>query len=146
MANGVVAESRLKEAVMDKHGVVHFEIYADDPEKLAGFYKDLFGWGIDAVPGMDYRFVKTVSTNEQGMPVAPGGINGGLTSRPMPEARFWLNYVNVDSVETSLHRAQQLGATAVRGKTAVPGMGWFAVLSDPQGNPFGLWQTDSAAQ
>lgn len=131
---------------MDKHGVVHFEIYADDPDKLAGFYKDLFGWGIESVPGMDYRFVKTVSTDGKGMPTTAGGINGGLTSRPMPEARFWLNYVNVDSVETSLSRAQQLGATEIRGKTPVPGMGWFAVLNDPQGNPFGLWQTDSTAK
>lgn len=131
---------------MEKHPVVHFEIYGDDPEKLAGFYKDLFGWGFDSVPGMDYRFVKTVPTDANGMPTAPGGINGGLTTRPMPEARFWLNYVDVQSVDTSLDRAQQLGATAIRGKTAVPGMGWFAIVSDPQGNPFGLWQTDSNAK
>jgi len=24
-------------------------------------------------------------------------------------------------------------------------MGWFAILSDPEGNPFALWQTDKAA-
>ena len=31
-------------------------------------------------------------------------------------------------------------------KTPVPGMGYFAILSDPQGNPFGLWQTDRQAR
>jgi predicted enzyme related to lactoylglutathione lyase len=25
-------------------------------------------------------------------------------------------------------------------------MGWFSILSDPQGNPFAMWQTDSAAK
>ena len=131
---------------MDKHGVVHFEIYADDPDTLAEFYKGMFGWTIDSVPGMDYRFVKTVATDERGMPTNPGGINGGLMKRPMPDARFWINYVNVDSVEESAKKAQQMGATINRPKSAVPGMGWFAIVSDPQGNPFGLWQTDPNAK
>ena len=132
---------------MDKHAVVHFEIYADDIDKLGEFYKGMFGWGVDSVPGMpDYRFVKTVATDERGMPTSPGGINGGLMKRPMPDVKFWINYVNVESVEQSLAKAQQLGATVSRPKSAVPGMGWFAILSDPQGNPFGLWQTDPNAK
>jgi predicted enzyme related to lactoylglutathione lyase len=28
---------------------------------------------------------------------------------------------------------------------AVPGMGWTAMLTDVDGNPFGLWQTDPSA-
>jgi predicted enzyme related to lactoylglutathione lyase len=27
----------------------------------------------------------------------------------------------------------------------VPNMGWFSTCKDPQGNEFGLWQTDSSA-
>jgi predicted enzyme related to lactoylglutathione lyase len=27
----------------------------------------------------------------------------------------------------------------------VPGMGWFATCTDPHGNEFGLWQTDTSA-
>jgi predicted enzyme related to lactoylglutathione lyase len=30
-------------------------------------------------------------------------------------------------------------------KMPVPGMGWFAQCKDPEGNSFGLWQTDSSA-
>jgi predicted enzyme related to lactoylglutathione lyase len=30
-------------------------------------------------------------------------------------------------------------------KTAVPQMGYFAVCQDPEGNPFGLWESDPAA-
>jgi len=29
--------------------------------------------------------------------------------------------------------------------TAVPQMGYFAVCQDPEGNPFGLWESDPAA-
>jgi predicted enzyme related to lactoylglutathione lyase len=27
----------------------------------------------------------------------------------------------------------------------VPGMGWFSICKDTEGNEFGLWQTDSDA-
>ena len=67
---------------MKTNGVVHFEIYARDAEKLAKFYSSLFDWTIEAMPGMDYRYVKTVETDAQGMPTKPGGINGGLIVRP----------------------------------------------------------------
>jgi len=29
------------------HTIVHFEIPANNPEKLSAFYKDLFGWKIE---------------------------------------------------------------------------------------------------
>jgi predicted enzyme related to lactoylglutathione lyase len=52
----------------------------------------------------------------------------------------------VDSIDTAAARAQKLGATVMKGKAAVPGMGWFAMLVDPQGNPFAIWQQDSQAK
>ena len=132
---------------MKKNSVAHFEIYADDPEKLQQFYTSLFDWSFEAVPGMDYRFVKTVDTDGRGMAAQPGGINGGMMKRPAGfNERAWVNYVNVESLEASVRRAESLGARVMKGKTAVPGMGWFAMLTDPQGNVFAMWQTDSAAK
>ena len=32
---------------MKKNPIVHFEIYADDPEKLGKFYSTLFDWSIE---------------------------------------------------------------------------------------------------
>ena len=34
--------------------VTHFEIFAEDPAKLADFYRELFGWAIEKAPGVDY--------------------------------------------------------------------------------------------
>ena len=31
------------------------------------------------------------------------------------------------------------------GKTPVPGMGWFAQLTDPEGNVIAVWETDPEA-
>jgi predicted enzyme related to lactoylglutathione lyase len=33
-----------------------------------------------------------------------------------------------------------------KGRSPVPGMGWLAMLVDPQGNEFALWQSDAAAK
>ena len=132
---------------MKKNSVAHFEIYADDPDKLEQFYTSLFDWTVERMPGMDYRLIKTVETDPKGMPTQTGGINGGLLKRPTGyEARAWVNYVNVESLDAAVDRAQKLGAKLMKGRSPVPGMGWFAMLTDPQGNPFALWQTDSNAK
>ena len=131
---------------MKKNGVVHFEIYARDAEKLAKFYSTLFDWTIEAMPGMDYHYVKTVETDAQNMPTRPGSINGGLVVRPAGfEDPGWINYVNVESLDPAVKRAQDLGAKVMKPRAPVPGMGWFAMLVDPQGNSFAMWERDEKA-
>jgi predicted enzyme related to lactoylglutathione lyase len=129
------------------HGVVHFEIPADDPEKLVDFYRNVFDWKIEKMPmggDMDYWTLSTVPTDDKGMPTEPGGINGGLMKRQAPEQGL-VNYINVESVDEYAAKAKAAGATVIVEKMAVPRMGYFAQLIDPQGNPFGIWQTDDSA-
>ena len=132
---------------MRKNFVAHFEIYADDPDKLEKFYTSLFDWTIQPVPGMDYRLIKTVDTDEKNMPTQAGGINGGMMKRPTGyDGKAWINYVTVESLESAVNRAKELGARVMKEKSPVPGMGWFAMLIDPQGNPLALWQPDKSAK
>ncbi len=126
--------------------VVHFEIYSDEHDKAARFYTSLFDWSANPLPGQDYQLIKAVDTDAKGMPAQPG-INGGLMKRPDGfNPRSWVSYVGVESVDRTLERAQQLGAKVTRPKAPVPGMGWFAMLVDPEGNSFAIWQTDSNAK
>lgn len=83
-------------------------------------------------------------------PDAAGGnggveLRGGLSPRPIPEPRGWVHYVSVESLDESIEQVQSLGGTIVRAKTAVPKVAWHAVVADPQGNPFALWQADPSA-
>jgi predicted enzyme related to lactoylglutathione lyase len=39
--------------------MTHFEICGTGPEKLAQFYRDVFGWQVEQMPGVDYWRVKT---------------------------------------------------------------------------------------
>ena len=57
-----------------------------------------------------------------------------------------MNYVNVPSLDNAVKRAQDLGAKITKGRAPVPGMGWFAMLVDPQGNHFAMWEQDAKAQ
>jgi uncharacterized protein len=132
------------------HTIVHFEIPADQPEKAAKFYRELFGWEInkwegssDQRDGFEYWMVRTVPTDEKGMPSRPG-VNGGLMRRMYPGQKL-VNYISVENVDDYVRRAEGLGAKVMMEKTPVPSMGWFAQLTDPEGNVFAVWETDSNA-
>ena len=63
------------------HTVVHFEIPADDIEKIRSFYQSLFGWKFAKYPGpTTYYLVETVPVDDNMMPVR-AGTNGGLYER-----------------------------------------------------------------
>jgi predicted enzyme related to lactoylglutathione lyase len=51
----------------------------------------------------------------------------------------------VEGMDEFLKKAETLGAKVLVPRNAVRGEGWFAVLLDPQNNPFGLWETDTSA-
>lgn len=130
------------------HTIVHFEIPADDPERAAKFYRELFGWTINkwegsAAGGMEYWMVQTVPTDDSGMPARPG-VNGGLMRRMFP-GQPPVNYISVENVNDFVRRAERLGAKMLMDKTPVPGMGWFAQLKDPEGNIFAVWELDPSA-
>jgi uncharacterized protein len=132
---------------MGKNPVAHFEIYADDPDALAQFYTSLFDWKIEPVPGMDYRMIATADRGSGGGTSQSAGINGGMLKRPAGyDPRAWVNYVTVGSLDQSAAKAVQLGARQTKGRAAVPGMGWFAMFVDPQGNNFALWEADTNAK
>ena len=118
--------------------VTHFEIYAEEPATLAGFYRQLFGWRFERTPGMDYWRIETGAVPER-------GLVGGLTYRPIAGARSWVHYVHVASLTDAVTEAERLGAVVLRPKTAVPKTAWYAVLADPEGNIFAIYQQDSAA-
>jgi predicted enzyme related to lactoylglutathione lyase len=127
--------------------VVHFEIHAEDPDRVVGFYAELFGWRFDKWAGpVDYWLV---TTGPDGQP----GINGGLIRRqgPRPVAagqpvNAYVCTVDVPDLDQYLARATHLGATVVVPRMPIPGVGWLAYVTDPDGNILGLTQADPAAR
>ena len=131
------------------HTIVHFEIPANDPEKLSVFYKNLFGWKIEKVPmqaegtqGGDYWMIETRAGTAQNMEKAMStpGANGGMMKKMVPN-QHPVNYVMVESVDEFSKKTESLGGKIIVPKTPIPEMGAFAVCLDPEGNPFGIFET-----
>lgn len=120
---------------MASNRIVHFEIPAQQPEALVKFYGALFGWKFQKAPfpGPEYWLCDTGTDNP--------GINGAIMQRQHPQ-QPWTNYVDVADIDAALAQAQKLGAKVALPRTAVPGVGAYAALIDPQGNICGLWQQE----
>ena len=119
------------------HTIVHFEIPADDVEKLKKFYSGLFGWKIEKTAGpVEYWMIETVPVDEKGNAVRPG-VNGGIMKRQHPEHKP-VNYVAVESIDDYLKKIEALGGKMIVSKMEVPGVGWWALALDPEGNQFAI--------
>jgi len=119
------------------HTIVHFEIPADDVEKIKKFYCGLFGWRIEKTPGpAEYWMIETVPVDEKGNAVRPG-VNGGIMKRQNPEHKP-VNYVAVESVDDYVKKIEALGGRMIVSKMEVPGVGWWALALDPEGNQFAI--------
>ncbi len=124
---------------MVDHTVVHFEIPADDLKKLSQFYSKLFGWKIVKMPGpTQYWGIQTVPVDKQGM-LLRNGVNGGMIKRQNSEHKP-VNYIAVESVDEYNKKIEELGGRIVVPKMEVPGVGWWALALDPDGNSFAIME------
>ena len=121
--------------------VVHFEIPYDDGDRARAFYAESFGWQIHLMPELQYTTVSTGPVTEQGMPVAPGYLNGGMFDRSNGPTNSPVVTVEVDDIDAALESVERHGGKAVVGRTAVGEMGFSAYFADPEGNVLGLWQS-----
>lgn len=121
---------------------VHFEISASDPEKTKEFYSKAFGWTFQQFPGdggMPYWMVTTGPDGEM-------GINGGIMQRQDGMQPGTTNVIGVESVDAAVETIKAAGGTITVEKMAVPGMGWAAYATDPDGNAFGVFEMDEQAK
>jgi predicted enzyme related to lactoylglutathione lyase len=122
--------------------VIHFEIHADDPERAAAFYGDLFGWTITQWQDQPYWLVSTGPADEP-------GIDGAILPRqgPRPEVGApvvgAVNTATIADIDASLAKAVSLGGTLALEKMAIPGVGTVAYVLDTEANVFGMLQPES---
>lgn len=119
--------------------VVHFEIQADDIERVKKFYQNVLGWKIEQMMtkdqgGMDYWGI----TTGEDVP----GINGGLYKRSEGDEKLYLYDCTIDvkNLDASMADVKANGGSIIKEKMEIPGVGFFAVAKDTEGNRFGLMQ------
>lgn len=120
---------------------VHFEMNFENLERAKEFYGTIFGWTFQQYgdPSMPYWLV---TTGPDGEP----GINGGFMGRMPGMQPGTVNTVGVENVDAAVESIKAAGGTIAMEKMAVPGMGWVAYATDPEGSLFGVFEMDSAAK
>ncbi len=116
--------------------VVHFEVMGHDKARLQGFFSKLFGWRIDSDNPMGYGVVAHSENHSAGGVGIGGGIFGDVPE-DMTGVTF---YVEVDDVDETLKRAEDLGGQRMMGPDQMAGGPVFGHLRDPEGHWIGLFQ------
>jgi predicted enzyme related to lactoylglutathione lyase len=114
--------------------IVHLEIPADDTGASREFWGSLFGWQFESFPGPSEYHMTRIADSQ-----------GGAITNMEPGKKGMRPYFSVEDIRAGAARVNELGGQAAE-PMPVPGMGWFATATDPQGNEFGLWQNDPSAQ
>ena len=113
------------------------ELGTGDTQKAGEFYSNVFGWTKQQFPGpMEY----TVFNNDD------KGIGGmyQITPEMGPIPPHWLVYFAVEDADAAVQKAAGLGANVIKPAEDIPGVGRFAILTDPQGAVFALLKPQPA--
>lgn len=127
-------------ADVDKYAPGSFcwiELATTDQNAAKTFYTSLFGWTVTDTPmgpGNDYSIFALHGRTSA----------AGYTLQPDQRARgvpvHWSLYIAVDNADQSAAKATQAGASVIMPPFDVPEAGRMAVLHDPTGAVFSLWQ------
>ena len=113
------------------------ELATTDQKAAVAFYGALFGWGVNDMP---------IGPTETYSMFQMRGKDVGAAYTMRPEERqhgappHWNLYVSVANVDESAKKAESLGAKVLAPPFDVMDVGRMAVLQDPTGAVFQLWQ------
>jgi predicted enzyme related to lactoylglutathione lyase len=100
-----------------------------DRDALVRFYGEAFGWLFEPHDEMNYTMFRT----------APGWIGGGI-GVPQDGKPSVSVYAEVESLDATLTKALELGATGKMGPMDIGGGARIAMFADPASNVFGLYE------
>ena len=121
--------------------VVHFEMPADDRNRMAGFYSKVFGWQAQLLgeESGNYVLVATAESDEQGTPKAPGSINGGFFPRTDDNIAPSV-VIAVDDINAHVKKVAEAGGKILNDPIEIPGIGWYVSFIDTEGNRVSMLQ------
>ena len=123
--------------------VVHFEMPAEDRNRMAKFYTKAFGWHTQMLgPEMnEYVLVTTTEPGENGRPKDPGAINGGFykKSADMP-AQYPSIVIAVGDIREAMKKVTEAGGKVLGEPMEIPGYGLYISFFDTEGNRVSMMQ------
>jgi hypothetical protein len=133
-----MTEARMQETTEYKPGTFCWvESGTTDGEAAKKFYTELFGWSFTDAPvgpGMVYTILKLDGKDVGALyEMPPEMTSNGVTPH-------WLSYISVTNADETAAKAKELGAILMKEPFDVSDVGRMAVIQDPTGAVFALWQ------
>jgi predicted enzyme related to lactoylglutathione lyase len=125
---------------IDKHSAGSFcwiELATTDQNAAKGFYSSLFGWSPQDSPIGPSEFYTIFKLEGRD---AAAGYTLRQDQRAQGVPPNWMIYITVDSADQAATKTKQLGGTVVMPPFDVMDLGRMAVIQDPTGAHFCVWQ------
>ena len=122
--------------------VVHFEMPAENRQRMADFYTKSFGWKTQMLgKDMGNYVIATTTESDDNGPTKPGAINGGFFTKTddMP-AQYPSVVVAVDDIKKSMKRVTDAGGKVLGEPMEIPGIGQYVSFFDTEGNRVSMLQ------
>ena len=135
-----MSEARMHETPAPKPGSFCWvELGTTDNEAAKNFYTQLFGWEAEDHPmGPDgvYTITKLEGKDVGGLyKLTPDMLAQGVPPH-------WMSYVASANADETAEKAKAAGATVMNGPFDVYTLGRMAVIKDPTGAVFSIWQAN----
>lgn len=123
------------------NSVVHFEMPAEDKQRVIRFYSSVFGWNMQQLgPEMgDYILAGTAEVDEDRMIKRPGAINGGFFAKTRDNAHPSLT-IAVEDIKAHIEKVKRGGGTVLGEPVEIPGIGLYVSIIDTEGNRVSMLQ------
>lgn len=125
------------------NSVVHFEFPAEDKQRIARFYENVFGWKTQMLGSEmnDYVLAFTTEVDEKSHPKRPGAINGGFYKKSADKpAQYPSVVIAVDDINKAMHNVASAGGQVLGQPMAIPGYGLYVSFFDTEGNRVAMMQ------
>jgi uncharacterized protein len=115
------------------------DLSTPDPEGAKRFYAGLFGWEAEDSP-----IPEEAGGGVYTMLLVNGKSAAAISAAREGQMTAWTSYITVDDVDATARRAGELGGTVLAEPFDVLEAGRMAVVQDPTGGVFALWQPRDA--
>jgi len=122
--------------------VVHFEMPAEDRERIKTFYTNAFGWQMQQFgPEIgDYILVTTSEVGDDHFPKQRGTINGGFYPKSDNNSPHPSVVISVDDINESIQKVKKAGGKVFGEPVDIPGIGMYVSFIDTEGNRLSILQ------
>jgi predicted enzyme related to lactoylglutathione lyase len=125
---------------IDKHPAGSFcwiELTTNDQNAAKSFYTTLFGWTVTDIPMGPNDFYSIFKIDGRD---AAAGYTMRKEQRDAGVKPSWVPYIAVDNADQAAEKASQVGGTILQPSFDVMDQGRMAVIQDPTGAVFCVWQ------